>query len=77
MYVAPPFSHAVSAFGVALFVTVWLHVRREWSVSGTFLLGVCAALLAMIREQDIFIALGPLFDFALALSNSKLPTSNY
>ena len=54
MYVAPPFSHAVSAFGVALFVTVWLHVRREWSVSGTFLLGICAALLAMIREQDIF-----------------------
>ncbi len=67
MYVAPPFSHAVSAFGVALFVAVWLHVRREWSVSGTFLLGICAALLAMIREQDIFIALGPLFDFALAL----------
>ena len=71
MYVAPPFSHAVSAFGVALFVTVWLHVRREWSVSGTFLLGVCAALLAMIREQDIFIALGPLFDFGLALLTPK------
>ena len=71
MYVAPPFSHAVSAFGVALFVTVWLHVRQEWSVRGTFALGICAALLAMIREQDIFVALGPLCDFALAQLTPK------
>ena len=78
MYVAPPFSHAVSAFGVGLFVTVWLHVRREWTARGTFALGVCAALLAMIREQDIFVALGPAVDFGLALitPNSKLLTSN-
>ena len=77
MYVAPPFSHAVSAFGVALFVTVWLHVRREWTARGTFALGICAALLAMIREQDIFVALGPAVDFGLALitANSKLLTS--
>ena len=62
---------------MALFVTVWLHVRREWSASGTFLLGVCAALLAMIREQDIFIALGPLFDFALALTTSETPNRGW
>ena len=76
MYVAPPFSHATSAFGVALFVTVWLHVRRRWSPGGMFALGACAALLAMIREQDVFLALGPAFDFALAVStrNSQLPT---
>ena len=70
MYIAPPFSHAVSAFGVAVFVNVWLHVRRRWSPGGAFALGVCAALLAMIREQDIFVALGPAFDFALAVSTS-------
>ena len=76
MYVAPPFSHAVSAFGVALFVTVWLHVRREWTVGGAFALGASAALMAMIREQDLFIALGPVFDFGLALltSNYQRPT---
>ena len=28
MYVAPPMSHACSAFAVALFVVVWLQVRR-------------------------------------------------
>src|SRR5262245_36179369 len=34
MYIAPPFSHACSAFAVALFVTVWLRVRPTWSVRG-------------------------------------------
>ena len=78
MYVAPPFSHAVSAFGVALFVNVWLHVRKTWSPGGVFVLGLVAALLAMIREQDVFVALGPAVDFGLAglTPNSKLRTPN-
>ena len=78
MYVAPPFSHAVSAFGVALFVNVWLHVRQTWSPGGVFVLGLTAALLAMIREQDVFVALGPAVDFGLAVltPNSKLRTPN-
>lgn len=63
MYVAPPFSHACSAFAVALFVNVWLHVRRTWSPAGTFALGLCAALMAMVREQDAFLAIGPAFDY--------------
>ena len=33
MYVAPPFSHACSAFAVALFVTVWLRVRGDVAVA--------------------------------------------
>ena len=65
MYVAPPFSHACSAFGVALFVNIWLHVRERWSARGAFVLGLSAALLAMIREQDVFVALGPAVDFLL------------
>lgn len=76
MYVAPPFSHATSAFGVAVFVNVWLHVRQRWSAPGMFALGVCAAFLATIREQDVFVALGPAVDFALAVTTPKtqLPT---
>ena len=31
MYVAPPFSHACSAFTVALFTYTWLRVRETWS----------------------------------------------
>ena len=44
MYIAPPFSHACSAFAVALFVTVWLHVRDAWTVRGAALLGLAGAL---------------------------------
>ncbi|HEV3484329.1 MAG TPA: hypothetical protein VG106_02905 [Vicinamibacterales bacterium] len=63
MYVAPPFSHACSAFAVALFVTVWLHVRRTWSPAGSAALGLSAALMAMVREQDAFFVAGAAFDF--------------
>ena len=66
MYVAPPFAHATSAFAAAVFVSVWLHVRRRWSPAGTFALGVSAAVMAMVREQDIFLVLGPIFDGGLA-----------
>ena len=39
MYVTPPFSHACSAFAVALFITVWLRVRDSWSPAGAAWLG--------------------------------------
>ena len=63
MYVAPPFSHACSAFAVALFVTVWLHVRRTWSPPGAAILGLAGALMGMVREQDVFFVFGPAVDF--------------
>jgi len=66
MYVAPPFSHACSAFAVALFVAVWLNVRQTWNVGGVVALGLAGALMAMVREQDLLCALGPALDFALA-----------
>ena len=71
MYVAPPFSHACSAFAVALFVTVWLKVRKTWSTTGIVVLGLAAALMAMVREQDVFCALGPAVDFGLAHLKGK------
>jgi hypothetical protein len=64
MYVAPPMSHACSAFAVALFLTVWLEVREHWSVRGTMALGAAAALMVMVREQDAFFVVGPAIDFA-------------
>jgi hypothetical protein len=70
-YVAPPFSHAGSAFAVALFVTVWLRVRRSWSLRGMVGLGLAGALMAMVREQDIFFGLGVVFDFALGLVRTR------
>ncbi len=64
MYVAPGMSHAPAAFAVAAFVAVWLRVRERWSAKGLALLGALAALMAMVREQDAFFALGPALDFA-------------
>jgi hypothetical protein len=66
MYAAPPFSHACSAFAVALFVTVWLSVRERWTVRGLVALGASAALMAMVREQDAFYAAGPAADWMLS-----------
>jgi hypothetical protein len=75
MYVSPPFAHAVSAFSVASFVVAWLHVRRRWSIRGFAVLGVLAALMTMVREQDAFVAAGPAVDFALTLAErgARLP----
>jgi hypothetical protein len=63
MYVTPPFSHACSAFAVALFLYVWLRVRETWSTRGVALLAVTGALMAMVREQDVFFVIGPAIDF--------------
>jgi hypothetical protein len=66
-YVAPVFAHACSAFAVALFVFAWLHARRGWRVGPLMALGAAAALMAMVREQDVFFIVGPAIDFTLAL----------
>jgi hypothetical protein len=65
MYVAPGYSHACSAFAVALFVSVWLRVRPTWTVGGIAALAAAAGLMTMVREQDAFVALGPALDYLL------------
>lgn len=70
MYVAPPMSHACSAFAVALFVYVWLRVRRRWSLGGAAALGAAGALMAMVREQDVFFVVGPMVDFATTAADN-------
>jgi len=67
MYVAPPMSHACSAFAVALFVTVWLEVRTTWTTRQLVVLGLAAALMAMVREQDVFFAIGPALDWVMSV----------
>ncbi len=63
MYIAPPMSHACSAFAVALVLYAWLRVRDRWTLGGAAALGAAAALMAMVREQDVFVAAGPALDF--------------
>ena len=68
-YLAPVFSHACSAFAVALFLYTWLRVRESWSIGGLAALGACAALMTMVREQDAFVAVPAAIEFvAVAVS---------
>ena len=69
MYVAPGMAHACSAFAVALFVTTWLSVRERWAPAGVAALGAVAALMGMVREQDLFFAVGPAVDFGWTIAD--------
>jgi hypothetical protein len=64
MYVAPGFAHATSAFAVAAFVLAWIVVRERWSAGGLIVLGALGGLMAMVREQDAFVVIGPAIDLA-------------
>ncbi len=66
-YIAPVFAHACSAFAVALFVVTWLWARDRWTAVGFLALGAGAALMTMVREQDVFFVVGPAIDFALTV----------
>ncbi|MFO7692966.1 MAG: hypothetical protein R6V57_07780 [Vicinamibacterales bacterium] len=67
MYIAPGFAHATSAFAVAAFVLAWVVVRERWSLAGLIVLGALAGLMAMVREQDAFVVVGPALDLAWAV----------
>lgn len=64
-YIAPGFGHACSAFAVSLFIWVWLRVRTRWTIPGGIVLGFCAGLIGVVREQDVFLTIGPALDFLL------------
>ena len=70
MYVAPGMAHACSAFVVAAFVAVWLRVRDRWSVGGIAALAALGALMAMVREQDVLLGIGPAVDLAATLGKA-------
>ncbi|HEY7474986.1 MAG TPA: hypothetical protein VH679_08240 [Vicinamibacterales bacterium] len=73
IYVAPPMSHANSAFAVALFLWVWLRIRDRWTLAGVLGLGVAGALMTMVREQDVFFAAGPALDFLRQWGRAPTP----
>lgn len=72
MYVAPPMSHACSAFAVSLFLWTWLRVRERWTLGGVVLLGLSGALMAMVREQDVFFVAVPAIDFIRLAARRRL-----
>ncbi len=73
MYIAPPMSHACSAFAVALFTWTWLRARESWSPGWAIALGVSGALMGMVREQDAFFVAGPALDWLRAFAIGRVP----
>ena len=73
IYIAPPMSHANSAFAVALFIWIWLRVRDGWRPAGLALLGAAGGLMAMVRDQDMFFVAGPALDFVRHWVTSARP----
>jgi hypothetical protein len=71
MYVSPGFAHATSACAVAAFVCAWLAVRRRWTTGGLVLLGGLAGLMAMVREQDAFVVVGPAIDLGWSVLRER------
>jgi hypothetical protein len=71
MYIAPPMSHATSAFAVALCLLAWIRAREGWRPGPTALLGITVALMAMVREQDAFVAIAPAFDWIVTVARSR------
>ena len=68
IYISPPFSHATSAFAVSLFIWTWLRVRQAWTPRAMVALGITGALMAMVREQDVFFVIGPTVDYLRAMA---------
>lgn len=62
-YVAPGFGHAGSAFCVSLFVLLWIRARDRWSMADALCLGLAGGLMALVREQDVLLTIGPAIDF--------------
>ena len=67
MYLAAGMAHAVSAFSATLLIFVWLRVRDRWTPGGMMALAAVAALVAMVREQDVLFMAGPALDYAVSV----------
>lgn len=63
MGVSPSASHVLSLFAVALFVFLWWRGRNGRSRLDWFIWGLSAGLMALVRWQDVLIALLALFEW--------------
>ncbi len=70
MYVTPLFTHACSAFAVALFLWTWFRVRDGWTPAGAVALGLAGGLMTIVRAQDSLFILGPAVDFVAAFGRA-------
>jgi hypothetical protein len=78
MYVTPIFTHACSAFAVALFLWIWIRVRdAAWTPRGAFLLGLAGGVMTIVRAQDALFVAGPAIDFVRFALSKRLRATGY
>jgi hypothetical protein len=56
----PSMAHAVSAFAVSLFFLAWMRMRGRPGIMHAAVLGASIGLIALVRTQDILLAVVPL-----------------
>ncbi|MEE9617790.1 MAG: glycosyltransferase family 39 protein [Anaerolineae bacterium] len=64
MYSHPLMSHANDTFAYALFLLTWHRTRKQRSVAQYGLLGLTAALCALVRNQNAVLVVFPLLEIA-------------
>lgn len=67
MTVAPAFAHAPSIFAVSLLFFLWLRARERDFVFDWILMGLCAGLAMLIREQGALFLIAPGLDLGFRL----------
>lgn len=75
MTVAPAFAHAPSIFAVSLLFLLWLRAREKDGVFDWILMGLCAGLAMLIREQGALFLIAPGLDLGLRLLKGDVKRS--
>ncbi len=75
MTVAPAFAHAPSIFAVSLLFFLWLRARDKDRVFAWVLMGFCAGLAMLIREQAALFLIAPGLDLGLRLVKGDVKRS--
>ncbi len=75
MTVAPAFAHAPSIFAVTLLFYLWLRARQKDTVFDWVLMGLCAGLAMLIREQAALFLIAPGLDLGMRLVKGDIRRS--
>lgn len=77
MGISPSASHTLSMFASALFVYLWWRGQKGWTKLGWFGWGLSAGLMALVRWQDVLIALLALLEWIAVTRAARQTTKNW
>ncbi|RIK27016.1 MAG: hypothetical protein DCC52_09740 [Chloroflexi bacterium] len=77
MGISPSASHVLSMFASALFVYLWWRGQKGWTKLGWLGWGLSAGLMALVRWQDLLIALLALLEWIAVTRAARQTTKNW